>query len=364
MTTPNTSLPPNGRAWTGAVIWRIAIALVSTFSLFTIAFAAVHYGIRGLHLTMAPYPTMLLTVAVAFLLIAGVGATLGHMFGSRQRDQWQSLLDAVGQIAQGNFRVRVDPEGLSGHQGGKDHPVHQLVQGINEMASELARIEDLRQEFISNVSHEIQSPLAAIGGFAKLLQSSAASTEEDKQYLDIIRTESLRLSRLTENLLKLTALESDYPAIDQVACRIDHQVRDGIIALEPLWSEKRLTMNVALPALTTAGDPDLLQQVWMNLLTNAIKFTPVGGSISVTGEALDQAVRVTIADTGIGIPFAEHDRIFERFYKVDKARNRMETGSGLGLAIVKKIVDLHAGRIAIMSAERKGTTVTVELPRV
>ncbi len=342
--------------------WRIASAVVGFFILFTAAYAIVHYGGRGLHLTLASYPATILTIAVAFLLLSLTGAALRRVWGSRQQDSWQSLLDALRHIAQGDFRVRLDPSAFARRQG-SDHPVHQLVQGINDMTSELARLEALRQEFISNVSHEIQSPLAAIAGFAKLLQGSAVSTAENQQYLSIIYTESLRLSRLTENLLKLTSLESGYHPSHVQVLALHHQIRGVIVALEPLWAEKNLTMNIALPPLTVTADHDLLYQVWVNLLTNAIKFTPLGGEISVHGEITGAGVHITIADTGIGIPPEELDRIFERFYKGDKARTRNETGSGLGLAIVKKILDMQNGQIALVSKPGLGTSVAVTLPR-
>ncbi len=351
----------NPKKCTRAVIWRTVVGGTAFYGTFSGAFLIEHYGKQWLHWTLAPYISLLVVVTLAFMLLALFGGMIARFTGPKRQNAWQVMVDGISQIAKGNFRIRLDPEVLGTE--GFDHPANQLIESINEMANELGQLEDLRQEFIANVSHELQSPLAAMAGFAQLLRTAYPPNGEEAPYLDIIHAESMRLSRLTENLLKLTSLESGYHPMHTVRHAVDSQIREAIIALEPLWSEKSLHLEVSLLSFQVLGDIDLLYQVWVNLLTNAIKFTPEHGDIILTGEARDRFISLTITDTGIGIPLEQQDRIFERFYKADSARTRTLSGSGLGLAIVKKIVDMHGGHITVESRPDLGTAITVHLPR-
>jgi signal transduction histidine kinase len=223
-------------------------------------------------------------------------------------------------------------------------------------------MEKMRQEFISNVSHEIQSPLTSISGFARALRDTRLSEEERAHYLDIIETESIRLSKMSDNLLKLTSLESEHHPFEPKRYRLDKQLRAVVLACEPLWLDKSIDMDVSLEEGEIDADPDLMNQVWGNLIHNSIKFTPRGGTIGVELQFRDGEAAVRISDTGIGIGEEDLPRIFERFYKADKSRNRAGGGSGLGLSIVKKIVDLHHGSIDVQSRPGEGTVFTVRLP--
>jgi signal transduction histidine kinase len=269
------------------------------------------------------------------------------------------ILDALERITRGDFSVRLSPDEA------RDNPmVSKLTDSVNKMASELHQWESMRQEFVSNVSHEIQSPLTSIRGFAKALENDDLTIEERHHYLSIIEDESMRLSRITEDLLKMASLESDQLRFEPKPYRLDKQLRSLILVCEPQWSEKSIQMDVSLDELEVTADEDLLSQVWINLLHNAIKFTPQAGSIRVTLSPRDSQAEVSISDNGIGIPEEDRERIFERFYKADKSRTRSSGGSGLGLSIVKKIIDLHKGTIEVKSEIDKGTTFIVNLPRV
>jgi signal transduction histidine kinase len=230
------------------------------------------------------------------------------------------------------------------------------------MALQLDQMEKMRQEFISNVSHEIQSPLTSIRGFACALQQNDLSAEDRRHYLDIIEAESMRLSKLSANLLKLASLESDQVRFEPKPYRLDTQIRSLILASEPQWAGKRLEMDVTVDEANIIADEDLLSQVWINLLHNSIKFTPEGGSVRVALQRRADRLEVTIADTGTGIAPEDQPHIFERFYKADPSRRRSEGGSGLGLSIAKKVVELHRGTIAVRSQPGAGAAFTVELP--
>jgi signal transduction histidine kinase len=255
---------------------------------------------------------------------------------------------AIDSIAHGNFNVRID--------GGDHHPLSELTERLNKMARELGSLESMRADFVSNVSHEIQSPLTSIGGFAKLLRESA-NDEQARHYADVIIAESKRLSSLSDNLLKLSTLDNNKIPLNRTDFRLDKQLQQVALTLEPQWSAKNIELSCELAPTTVNADSELLTQVWLNLLNNAIKFTPENGAIQLT---IDNGL-LTIADTGCGISDEDRLHIFERFYKVDKARDRSLGGSGLGLSIVKKILDLHGYSIAVESEIGKGTRFVVKL---
>ncbi|MFE0504358.1 sensor histidine kinase [Peribacillus butanolivorans] len=275
------------------------------------------------------------------------------------------MIHAMKMMAEGNFNIDLSYYRDQFKGRGRDHPYFKIIESIDHMAGRLGEMEEMRQEFISNVSHEIQSPLTSISGFAHALKHENLTSKERKRYLGIIEMESNRLSKLSENLLKLTTLESDYVSYEQKTYRLDHQLRRIILANEPQWTEKELNMDISLAPLTITADGDLMEQVWINLLTNSIKFTPREGTITVRAFKLaNNQLIVTIKDTGIGMSDDTRMHIFERFYKADSSRNRNSEGNGLGLSIVKKIVDLHKGLIQVKSELGKGTEISVTLPIV
>ncbi|EOR25818.1 Two component system histidine kinase [Niallia nealsonii AAU1] len=281
---------------------------------------------------------------------------------SRQEKHLHPIIQAIKMIAEGNFKIDLSYYKSQFREGDDDHPYYQIVSSISDMAEKLGEMEEMRQEFISNVSHEIQSPLTSISGFAHTLKNDDLSPEERKHYLHIIEMESTRLSKLSENLLKLTSLESEHVPLDQREYRLDHQLRRIILANEPQWTEKEINMDISLEDVKVTADEVMLDQVWINLLHNSIKFTPTKGTIAVEAFKSDNgSITVKIRDTGIGIEQESLMHIFERFYKADKSRNRSAGGNGLGLSIVKKIIDLHKGEIQVQSEVGKGTEVTVKI---
>jgi len=269
------------------------------------------------------------------------------------------LLRAMEQIARGDFSVIVEQP----HTHNPDDPIGKLFKGVNDMASELKQMEAMRQEFISNVSHEIQSPLTSIRGFARALQNDALSPADRLHYLNIIETESMRLSKLSDNLLALAALDAENRPFEPQPYRLDRQIRNLILACEPQWTSKAIEMDVSFEEVTICADQDLLSQVWINLIYNSIKFTPRCGRICVDLYQQDGTIAFGITDTGIGITEDDQAHIFERFYKADKSRTRANGGgSGLGLSIAQKIIELHNGTITVASKPGEGTTFSVSLP--
>jgi signal transduction histidine kinase len=302
-----------------------------------------------------PFLKQLINSLFGFFLF-GCGIAIMTRF-SRHRNKhiefFQSLTSAMKQIATGDYNVNLSK--VSGHDN-PGNPFGEIVDNINYMAQELGEMEQMRKEFVSNVSHEIQSPLTSISGFARALQNDKLDQKERQHYLSIIETESQRLSRISDNLLKLTYLESDHHLFDPKRYRLDNQIRNTIVSCEPLWTSKNIEMNLSLKNVDIIADKELLDQVWMNLLNNAIKFTPKGGHIYLSLYQHEETSIFEITDTGIGITEEEQLHLFERFYKADKARDRNASGSGLGLSIVKTIIDMHEGSILVKSKPKEGTT--------
>lgn len=264
-------------------------------------------------------------------------------------------IDAMNKISSGDFNVLVKTNELD--------PFNEVADNVNRMVKELGYLEKLRQDFISDVSHEIQSPLTSISGFATLLKKGNLSENQISHYANIIETESKRLSKLSENLLRLSNLENDDKNLNLKKYKMNKQIESILLMLEPQWSSKNITLDVSLEETIICGDEDLLSQVFINLFNNAIKFTPENGNIDVNLCSNENGIECKISDTGIGISPQDQPRIFERFYKADKSRDRSLGGNGLGLSIVKKIIDLHGGKISLISEIGKGTEFTVLLPK-
>ncbi|MFD2329487.1 sensor histidine kinase [Cohnella sp. GCM10020058] len=264
------------------------------------------------------------------------------------------LRDAAKRMANGHFDVRFLTK--------RKDEIGQLNESFVEMAQELSKLDRMRREFVANVSHEIQSPLTSISGFAKALKEQRMSEESRIRYLTIIEAEANRLSRLSQNLLRLSSLQYDQHPGQSVAFRLDEQLRNVVIALEPQWSGKEIAVELDLEPMTIRADKDRLGQVWTNLLDNGIKFTPVRGIIRIRAYTDSQSAVVCIIDNGIGIPEDQRTDIFKPFHKADKARERSIGGSGLGLSIVKQIVDMHKGDILADEGAGGGSAFTVKLP--
>jgi len=297
---------------------------------------------------------LLLAIVAVALFVGGSCVLLGAKYIV---NPIKALTEATKKIAQGNYDLSLGTK--------RKDEIGVLSRSFGEMATAISRLETMRKEFVSNVSHEIQSPLTSISGFAQALKNPLLVPEEERaQILDVIVAESARLSRLGDHLLKLASLESERPPLEFASFRLDEQLRRVVTGSEPQWAAKGLDVDAELPEkpVTVVADRELLNQVWTNLLGNGIKFTPGGGRVTIR-LSLDpnaSSCAVSFEDSGIGIPPEQLGRVFDRFFKGDASRSG--GGNGLGLAIASKIVDLHGGRIEIGSVPGEGTTVTVRLP--
>jgi two-component system phosphate regulon sensor histidine kinase PhoR len=231
--------------------------------------------------------------------------------------------------------------------------------------TELRRLERVRQDFVANVSHEFKTPLTAIQGFAETLLAGALDDpSNNRRFLEIIRKHAIRLARLTNDLLKLARIEAGKLEVEFSTVGLMELIEACAETTLLKADRKEITLEIEVPPKLPAvrGDAGLMRDVLQNLLDNAIQYTPQGGHIRVTADAGDRDAVVTVADTGIGIPLADQERIFERFYRVDVARSREAGGTGLGLSIAKHIVEAHGGRLWVESAVGQGSRFSFSIP--
>ncbi|WP_239619209.1 sensor histidine kinase [Cohnella mopanensis] len=266
----------------------------------------------------------------------------------------KKLTQATRRIAAGDFDVKLNIK-QKGELG-------TLARSFEEMMHDLQQLEQMRKEFVANVSHEVQSPLTSISGYAIALKQVDLADHERSRYLDIIIAEAKRMSKMSDSLLKLSLLESTSHQMRLVTLSLDEQIRRVIVALQPQWSARNIRFELNLRAVTLTADHDQLNQVWTNILGNSIKFSKNGGVITVSIKQDIKSVTIRISDTGIGISLENQKRIFERFFKSDRSHSRKYEGSGMGLAIVKQIISHHQGDIRVESELGVGTSVIVTLP--
>ena len=265
------------------------------------------------------------------------------------------LIQSMAQVSAGNFSVRVQAEDAPGDMG-------QLVNSFNDMAQELGSIEMFRKDFINNFSHEFKTPIVSIRGFAKQLEREDLTDEQRREYTSIIISESERLANMSSNILLLTKLENQQIVTDKVEYALDEQLRNCILLLEKQWSTKNIELSLNLDEVSYVGNEEMMSHIWVNLIGNAIKFSPEGGVLEVSCRRAGKAVEVVIRDHGEGMSEDTQKRIFEKFYQGDSAH--ATEGNGLGMSLVKRIVDLCGGTIELESALGEGTTFRLRLPDV
>ncbi|MCS0652484.1 cell wall metabolism sensor histidine kinase WalK [Cytobacillus firmus] len=264
------------------------------------------------------------------------------------------LTMATKSLSKGNFQVQLDI--------GRDDELGELANSFLHMSRKLEQLDEMRKEFISNISHDIQSPLSNIRGYTNLLSQESLGYKEKTKYISVINVEINRLSILTKQLLLLASLDRNEDIMNKKTFNVAQQIKELVRNYQWVVNEKDIMLDCSLPDTEITGDPSLLNTVWDNLLTNAIKYNNPAGSIEISIEESRGSVLVTFADTGIGLNRKEIDRIFDRFYRADIARSRSVEGTGLGLSIAATIVKLHGGYIHVNSKEKQGTVFVVELP--
>lgn len=273
--------------------------------------------------------------------------------------QIERISTAAEQMIEGNYSVRLSavPALLDrGHFNG-------IIDCFNQVARELEGSETLRSDFIANVSHELKTPLSVISNYAQLLSSDSLSAEQRAYYTQKIAETAQKMSNMVSNVLKLSKLENRHLPCIKSVFDLSEQLCTCVLHFEPVWEEKGIAVETDIAEdVLVESDPEMLKIVWNNLLSNAFKFTPNGGTVTVRLKKVDSAAQVSVIDTGCGIDTLTGKFIFDKFYQGDTSH--ASEGNGLGLAMVKQIIDLTGNRISVTSERGKGSTFTVEIKEI
>ena len=294
-----------------------------------------------------PYTIRVLLISI--LSGAAIAVGLSKIFVSPM----MKLGDAMRKVAGGDFTVRLDCTS-------RIRDVREVYGSFNTMVKELGNTETLQTDFVSNVSHEFKTPINAIEGYASLLQDSQLTDEQKNAYIDKIIFNTRRLSDLVGNILLLSKVNNQTISLKASTFRLDEQVRQSILALENKWEKEEIEFDIDLDEIEYTGYENLLSHVWLNLIDNAVKFSPQNGQIRIRLKQLAGSVTFSIWDNGLPIPEADIGRIFNKFYQGDNSH--ASEGNGLGLALVRKIVAAAHGTINVTSSEDAGTEFVVALP--
>lgn len=319
-----------------------------------VLYLLLHFGIiseQGDYLTDSGY----VIFCMGFICVI-LGAVLTMLTTTLVMQPLYKMIGKLKMLAAGDYKTRLH----FGMPIGK-HPTYaSLSESFNVLAEELDNTEMLRSDFVNNFSHEFKTPIISIAGFAKLLKKGNLKEDQKVEYLDIIEEESLRLSYMATNVLNLTKVENQTILTDITEYNLSEQIRSCVLLLENRWSKKNLEFNLEFEEYQIEANEELLKQVWINLIDNAIKFSPEYGMITIRISESKPGYRVQISNAGIEIPQEAIHKIFNKFYQVDESH--ASEGNGVGLAIVKKIVELHKGELMVESGDGI-TTFEINLPQ-
>lgn len=309
-------------------------------------------NITDLHIfeRMRPYSLLMLALAASII----IGTFLSFIIGKNFLNPIKEMISATKKIADGDFSVRVSETKFP-------KEMNLLSRSFNTMADELGSTEMFRNDFINNFSHEFKTPIISISGFAKQLKTPGLTDDQRDEYADIIIAESRRLTTMASNILLLTKYENQQIVTGKTDFYLDEQIRKCILYLEKEWSEKNIDFDLDLEEIKYNFNEDMLSHVWLNILNNAIKFSPENGKITVKCINDISDVMVIISDEGIGMDDETRRHIFDKFYQGDTSHTAQ--GNGLGLSLAKRVVDLCDGKISVKSRPGAGTTFCIRLPK-
>lgn len=300
----------------------------------------------------------ILILVFGFAVSLILGTLFAVLFFKRTVNLADDLKMALKRISKGDYSVR-----LENTSDNKDGILYDVIENFNKMVEELDSVTILRNDFISNFSHEFKTPIVSIKGYAELIKNGKNLTEEQKQeYLQVIIDESRRLSNLASSTLLMSKLDSQTSLTETSVFSVNEQLKQCVLVLDNEFKAKNLEVKIKLGKMRVNASVDMLQQVWINLLTNAIKYTPENGIIRITSTELEKEYIVSISDSGMGMNEETLKHIFDKYYQGDNSHST--SGNGLGLSIAKRIVELSGGKIEASSTEGKGTTFSVRLPKL
>ena len=332
---------------------RIIFGLIVVVALVAVLILGIMLLVEELfHITETSSAYLWVFVAVSLGVGIIVGTILSIWFSKMVKKAIKPYFDALDKVSQGDFTTGVadDNEILKNTL---------VAEKFNHMVKSLRSVETLREGFISDFSHEFKTPIVSIAGFAKLLKTADLTEEERNEYLDVIINESDRLVNLSQSVLALSRL--DYQVVEKTTYSLDEQLRQSVLLFDKALKDKNIQLDLSTEVISVHSSQQLLSQVWVNILANAIKFSPRDSKIDVVATEVGDKVSVSIQDYGCGMDEETQRYIFNKFYQGDKSHSR--EGNGLGLAIVHKILRLVGGDIQVQSELGKGSTFTVLLPK-
>ena len=296
------------------------------------------------------------TIMIFLITSIIVGTLISSFFLNRITKPYKEITQAIKKIEAGYYQVQIEEiKNLE-----DDSSINDFIRSFNQMAKKLSETETLSADFISNVSHEFKTPLMTIQGYVSLLNDDTLSSVDRKKYIDIIIDATNKLTNLTSNILKISKIENNKVEINNKEYNLSEQLRETIILLEASWEKKNINFDLTLPECIIVNDEELLEQVWMNIISNAVKFSDVGGTINVYLSFDNDYVTVVVEDHGVGMDENTISHIFDKFYQGDKSHS--QEGNGLGMSLVKNILDLCKGDIEIKSSIGNGTTILITIP--
>lgn len=329
---------------------RFSLTLAFSVIVFLVLIAAVIFGtialsvlywtgvISGFDDNQISIGTLLISV-LGFSIVTG--AVISLLIALVPLQPVNELINHMNKLTDGDFKARLEYTTSIGN-----HKVFaEIKDSLNKLAEELENTEMLRSDFINNFSHEFKTPIVSIAGLAKLLNSDSLSEEDKTKYLKAIEEESKRLSSMATNVLSLTKVENQSILTEITEFNLSEQIRSCILLLEDKWSKKNIDLEIDFEEYRISANYELLKEVWINLVDNAIKFTSFGGTVSLGITDFSEVYTVSVGNTAEPISDEDKAKIFTKFYQVDKSHS--STGNGIGLAIVEKIVNLHKGKIDI-----------------
>ena len=336
---------------TVTLIFTVSIFAVMLF-IMTVQGLSMYFYMKFRYQIEAPLPQFWRPIPLLIIASSITGTILATLVNRITLKPINQLIQAVNQLAEGDFHVRIHLD--------LTEDFIKLSDSFNRMAQELENTELLRSDFINNFSHEFKTPIVSMRGFAKLLKNQNLSESERAEYLDVIIRESGRLTQLASNVLNLSKIEKLSILTDMETFHLSEEIRLSVLLLENKWQMKELDLIFDIDKLDYHGNKDLLNQVWINLIDNAIKFSSPKGKIVIKLHRQKDFIKFCIMDNGCGMSQATLDHIFDRFYQGDSSHTT--EGNGLGLTVVNKIVKLHNGRLEVNSDEGFGSAFSVYLP--
>lgn len=317
----------------------ICVLLISMILIIAAIWFLSYFGIIG---SFVDDPSTFLALIIVGQVSALISFGISFLLVKIPLKPINVLINHMNRLAAGDFNTRLN----FGRSLSKNPTFNEISKSFNRMAEELQNTEMLRGDFINNFSHEFKTPIVSIAGLAKLVNKGELDEDQRSQYLCTIESESLRLADMATNVLNLTKVENQTILSEITKLNLSEQIRACILLLENKWTQKEIDLLIDFDEIYIEGNEELLKQVWINLVDNAIKFSPIGGTVSINIEKYDDRITVCVKNAGY-ISDADKKRIWNKFYQADKSHTT--EGNGIGLAIVKRIVDLHGGAVDVES---------------